>query len=53
MREMLTWVEEDDSFQASEFRVVDLDVVERFHQLVHHSDADLADVQVLLIATSI
>lgn len=49
----LTRVKEHDSFEKSKLRVVDLDLLKRFHQLVHHPDAHVADVQVLLIASSL
>lgn len=45
----LTRIEEHDGFETREFRVVDLDLVQRLHQLLHHPDAHLAHVQILLI----
>lgn len=47
----LTRVKEHDGFEKSELRVVDLNLLERLHQLVHYPDAHLADVQVLLIVS--
>lgn len=44
----LTGIKKDDGFKASEFGVVDLHLVQRLHQLVHHPDADLADIQILI-----
>ena len=48
----LTRVKKHDGFEKSELRVVDLDLLKRFHQLVHHPDAHLTDVQVVLLVAS-